>query len=96
MGKLADATPEQRLDWRREGEAAEERARRKPRPGLPAVRKPKVIAAPLFNQEHCGRCGLMLSRGSLRNVLVDPKAPGMSGYVALCRRCIRTHEEEPA
>lgn len=48
-----------------------------------------VAARPAFDQEHCDGCLTLVSRGSLVNRLVDPAAPGVDGWKAICRRCVR-------
>ncbi len=53
-------------------------------------RRPRLSAGrPAFDREHCDGCLTLVSRGSLVNRLVDPSAPGMDGWKAICRRCVR-------
>lgn len=54
------------------------------------ARRPRLSAGrPSFDREHCDGCLTLVSRGSLVNRLVDPSAPGMDGWKAICRRCVR-------
>lgn len=50
-------------------------------------------ARPAFDREHCDGCLTLVSRGSLVNRHVDPSAPGMDGWKAVCRRCVRMLDE---
>lgn len=53
-------------------------------------RRPRLAGdRPSFDREHCDGCLTLVSRGSLVNRLVDASAPGMDGWKAICRRCVR-------
>lgn len=42
-----------------------------------------------FDKEHCDGCGQLVTRGTVRCVLVDHDAPGITGWRWLCRTCLR-------
>lgn len=59
-------------------------------PPPPPPRRGTIAAArPAFDREHCDGCLAVVSRGSLVNRYVDATAPGVDGWKAICRRCVR-------